>query len=77
MLFKESANGLYLHSMSDEMRMAMAEVACSVAMSHSNVAALSAGCIAREALCCVLGAARRENDPRAVAAEVGGGAEGV
>ena len=39
-------------------------------MSHSNVAALSAGCIARDALCYVLGAARRENDPRAVAAEV-------
>ena len=69
-LCKESANGLYLHPTPDEMRMAMAGVARSVAMSHSNLAGLGAGCIAWETLCCVLGAARRENDPQAVAAEV-------
>ena len=68
LLFKEGADGLYLFPTPDEMRQAMAGVARAVAMAHSNAAALSAGRFAREALRHVLGAARKKNSPRAVAA---------
>ena len=68
LLFKEGADGLYLFPTPDEMRQAMAGVARAMAMAHSNVAALSAGHFAREALRHVLGAARKKNSPRPVAA---------
>ena len=70
-LFKERLDGWRLDPTSDEMRIAMAGGARSVAMAHSNTAALSAGYYVRDALRYVLGAARKEDSPRAVAAVMG------